>query len=229
MNGRIGIFFIIVFVAASCRSKKENVFVWDKEEDHRQLTLLDNHTFVFQIDAGYYTRMDTGEYQLIGDTILLNPMKSAIDIDSVVHVATLFNEHRFVEVLLEDVTFGKNEVIDAYYRPQLFPSVIINDHLPIQLDPDDQAFQKLRVPDSVEVTSFIVSLVEENSCKPIRELRTSVSAGETTGSYQIYISSPLRKTNYLAGHKWLIKGNTVYTNFMDNQCKPGPVKLVRKK
>ena len=229
MKRSIGIIFIIFVVVTSCRTKKENVFIWDKEEDHRQLTLIDDHTFVFQIDAGYYTRMDTGEYQLIGDTILLNPMKSAIDIDSVVHVESLFNEHRFVEVLLEDVTFGKNEVIDANYRPQLFPSVVLNDNLPIQLDPDDPAFHKLLLPDSVEVVSVTVSLVEENSCKPIRELRTSVSATNATGSYQVYISSPLRKANYLAGHKWLIKGNTVFCNFTDDQCTPGAVKLVRKK
>lgn len=218
----------LAFFLFTCRGRKESIYVWKGEDERRKLTLLNNNTFILEIEADYYHRIDTGRYYLSGDTIIINPEKTGGEIETVKSVDSLFMEKRFVEVMEQEVVFDTaNTIVESYYRRQLFPNVIINKSIVLEVNPDDPSFSKLTIPDSVEVQSITVTVLEENSCRP--RFAYHIDIGENSKSYRVFLRSRRNQKNYLAGFKWILKGESIESFFSNEDCDPMDNKLVRRR
>jgi hypothetical protein len=202
--------------------------VWKGEDESRKLTLLNNNTFILEIETDYYHRVDTGTYRQVGDTLVINSEKTGGEIETIKTVDSLFMEKRFLEVMEQEVIFDTtNTVVDLYYRTQIFPNVIINNSIALEVSPDDPSYNKLIIPDSVEVQSITVTVLEENSCKPRFAYR--VDNLNDSKSYRVFLRSRRNQENYLAGFKWILKGESIESFFSSEDCDPLDVKLVRKR
>jgi hypothetical protein len=224
------VFVLLVLpILSGCKSRKEAIYIWQNEDEHQRLILKRDNSFVLEIDAGYYLRIDTGTFIQRGDTIVLNPDKEGNVIDSLVEMDSLFYGHRFLEVMEPEVSVSKdNEITKSFVRAILFPMVIINDSIPLSLNPDDQSYSKLLIPDSLDVYRILIRVPEEKTCKPELTFKLNLHEREKPAkSFRIYIRSHDTRELYLAGFKWLLKGDTVETTFMDEWCSPIGVKLVR--
>lgn len=220
---------IAVAFLLSCRGEKDAVYHWQGEGESRTLTLLKNGTFILDIKAGYYNRLDTGTYKLNGDTLIINPDKTKSTIDSVATTDSLFNGQRYMEVFEEEVVFNtENSVQESFYHETVFPAVIVNDSLALTLNPDDHAYHKLAIPENVTVRSARVTISEDNTCKPSLTFHINLSEKSSANSYRIYIRSKDNKDNYLAGFKWLMRGNTVESFFKNEACEPAEIRMIRK-
>lgn len=224
------VLLLVVVTLLSCRGRKDMVYSWQGDGESRTLTLLKNGTFILDIKAGYYNRTDTGQYRINGDTLLINPDKVSNHIDSLVTADSLFQGQRYMEVFEEEVVFNtQNEVEETFYRQVVFPSVVINDSLALALSPDDPAYHKLVIPESIHLKSLKVTVSEDNTCKPsVTYSMTVPDDFDNAGSYRVYLKSRENKHNYLAGFKWLIRGNTIQPFFRDNNCEPAEIKLIRR-
>jgi hypothetical protein len=213
----------------SCRGKKESIYAWKGEEESRELTLLRNNTFILEIKTDYYSRIDTGSFKIIGDTLIINPDKGGDAIDSVFYVDAMLNERRYVEVNEEEIVFDTNNVeVESFYRATLFPSVTINDSLALSVSPDDSSFRKLIIPDSVSIHKLTINVQEGNTCRPGINYHFDIPPGnEFNKSFLVFIPSRRNRENYLAGFKWLIRGDTIVSFFANNNCDPVGIKLVR--
>lgn len=215
---------------SSCRGRKETVYGWKNKEESRTLTLLPDGIFVLNINAGYYNRIDTGTYLMHGDTLILNPDKQANASDSVVVMDSLFMGNRYVEVYEEEVTVDNNEVAESFYRPTIFPAVKINGSVPLSLIPEDPGYHKLLIPDSIAVSSVVITRREANTCRPFYDVQVNIPEGRNDQgkSYRIYLPSKQRTENYLGGFKWLVKGKTIESFFKEDTCDPIGITLKRK-
>jgi hypothetical protein len=97
----------------------------------------------------------------------------------------------------------------------------------LEVSPDDPSYNKLIIPDSVEVQSITVTVLEENSCKPRFAYR--VDNLNDSKSYRVFLRSRRNQENYLAGFKWILKGESIESFFSSEDCDPLDVKLVRKR
>lgn len=224
----IAIFFTTM-LTASCRTKKEAVYRWEGNDESRSLTLKRDNSFILEIDAGYYFRVDTGTFLQRGDTLVINPGKGSAAIDSLVEMDSLYFGHRFVEVMQPVIDFGMdNEITGAYYKGVIFPQVLVNDTLDLLVDPDDPTYRKVHIPDSVQVMSLLIRVPEDRTCKPVLTFRLALPQRDPpTKSYRVYIRSHDTRSHYLAGYKWLVRGDTIMTSFVDEWCTPAEMKLVR--
>lgn len=220
---------VVMLVVASCRVKKEAVYRWEGTDESRSLTLRRDNSFILEIDAGYYFRVDTGTFTRKGDTLVINPDKGSTAIDSLLEMDTLFNGHRFLEVMIPVIDFGTDNQVEGFrHTAVIFPAAVVNDTLPLVLDPDDASLRKLRIPDSLRVRSLAIKIPEKRTCKPELNFRLALPQRDPpTSSYRVYLRSHDTKPHYLAGYKWLIRGDTVMTSFLDEDCVEAEVKLVR--
>lgn len=218
-----------VMLTVSCRTKKDVVYRWEGEDESRSLTLKRDNSFILEIDAGYYFRVDTGTYLRNGDTLVINPDKGSAAIDSLVEMDSLYYGRRFVEVMRPVIDFGKeNEVVGIHHSGVIFPQVVANDTLDLLVNPDDPTYRKLHIPDSVQVRSLLIRVPEERTCRPELTYRLALPQHDPpTESYRVYIRSHDTRSHYLAGYKWLIRGDTIMTSFVDELCTPSDIKLVR--
>jgi len=214
---------------ASCRTKKEVVYRWENADESRSLTLKRDNSFILEIDAGYYFRVDTGTFLRKGDTLVINPDKGSAAIDSLVEMDSLYFGRRFVEVMQPVIDFGMdNEVTGAYHKGVIFPQAVVNDTLTLSVDPDDPSYRKLHIPDSVQLKRLVIRVPEERTCRPELTFRLALPQRDPpTKSYRVYIRSHDTRSHYLAGYKWLIRGDTIMTSFVDESCTPAEIKLVR--
>jgi hypothetical protein len=225
MQTRLLIIGISLFLF-TCRGRKESVYVWNGEDESRKLTLLKNNTFILEIEADYYHRIDTGKFQMVGDTLIINPDKTGGEIERVEKVDSLFMEKRFLEVMEQEVIFDTtNSLVESYYRAQIFPNVMINNSIALEISPDDPSYKKLTIPESIKVQSITVTVLEENSCKP--RLAYHMDNLNDTKSYRVFLRSRRNQENYLAGFKWILKGESIESFFSNEDCDPLDVKLVR--
>jgi len=222
---------LMLLTLPGCRSKKEVIYLWEGEDESRRLTLQKDNTFILEIDAGYYLRVDTGRYVQRGDTLVMNPDRGGNVIDSLLEMDSLFYGHRFLEVMQPVITFGDdNTVIDSHYRGVLFPVAIVNGSLALSIDPNDPSYRKLLIPDSVSVRTILVRVPEERTCKPELTFRLSIPQREPpTKSYRVYIRSHDSRIHYLAGFKWLLEGDTIKAHFIDEWCTAGEMRLARRR
>jgi hypothetical protein len=229
MCTRIIICLVIIGMGVSC-SNKEAVYSWQTTEESRTLALTKDNRFILNIQGGYYNRIDTGTYQVSGDTLILNPDKIKNSLDSIVALDSLFNGQRFIEVYEEIVEVDAHNAIQgSTYSASIFPSVIVNNTLSLSLSPDDQSYHKLILPDSVAVRELKVNVREDNTCKPLVTFRGNVPADKQTAkSYQLFVRSSERRENYLAGFKWLLKSDTIESFFSSDSCESTHIKMVRK-
>lgn len=213
----------------SCRTKKEVVYHWENADESRSLTLKRDNSFILEINAGYYFRVDTGTFLRKGDTLVINPDRGSAAIDSLVEMDSLYFGRRFVEVMQPVIDFGMdNEVMGVHHKGVIFPQVVVNNTLDLSVDPDDPTYRKLHIPDSVEVGSLVIRVPDERTCKPELTFRLALPQRESpTKSYRVYIRSHDTRSHYLAGYKWLIRGDTIMTSFVDEWCTPAEIKLVR--
>lgn len=220
---------LVAATLSSCRTKKEVVYRWENADERRSLTLRRDNSFILEIDAGYYFRVDTGTFLRKGDTLVINPDKGSAAIDSLVEMDTLYFGHRFVEVMQPVIDFGMdNEVTGTYHKGVIFPQVVVNDTLGLSVDPDDPAYRKLHIPDSVRVRTFVIRVPEERTCKPELTIRLALPQRDPpTKSFRVYIRSHDTRSHYLAGYKWLIRGDTIIPSFADEECTPADMRLVR--
>lgn len=220
---------LLAATLASCRAKKDVVYRWQNSDESRSLTLKRDNSFILEINAGYYVRVDTGTFLRKGDTLVINPDKGYAAVDSLVGMDSLYFGHRFVEVMQPVIDFGMdNEVTGTYLKGIIFPEVVVNDTLGLSVDPDDPSYRRLRVPDSVQVRSFVIRIPEERTCNPELTIRLTLSPHESLAkSFRLYLRSHDSRSHYLAGYKWLIRGDTIMTSFVDEGCTPGDMKLVR--
>lgn len=220
---------IAVMVATSCRSKMETVYRWENGDESRSLTLKRDNSFILEVNAGYYVRIDTGTFLRKGDTLMINPDKGTTAIDSLVEMDSLYYGHRFLEVMQTVFDFGMdNQITGVYHRGVIFPSAVVNDTFTLALDADDPSYRKLYIPDSVEVRSLLIRVPEQRTCKPELTFRLSLPPRDPpTQSYRVYIRSHDTRSHYLAGFKWLVEGDTIMTSFVDDSCTPGDMRLVR--
>lgn len=229
MSSRV-ILVLAMAAMLSCRGRKDTVYSWQGDGESRTLTLLKNGTFILEIKAGYYNRTDTGQYEITGDTLVINPDKVSNHIDSLVTADSSFHEARYMEVYEEEVVFNtQNEIEEVFYREVVFPAITINDSLPLAVSPDDPAYHKVIIPENMAVRSIKVTINEDNTCKPSVTYRMTVPEGfETERSYSLYLKSRENRHNYLAGFKWLIRSNTIQPFFKNNDCEPAEIKLIRR-
>lgn len=213
----------------SCRTKKEVVYHWENADESRSLTLKRDNSFILEINAGYYFRVDTGTFLRKGDTLVINPDRGSAAIDSLVEMDSLYFGRRFAEVMQPVIDFGMdNEVMGVHHKGVIFPQVVVNNTLDLSVDPDDPTYRKLHIPDSVEVGSLVIRVPDERTCKPELTFRLALPQRESpTKSYRVYIRSHDTRSHYLAGYKWLIRGDTIMTSFVDEWCTPAEIKLVR--
>lgn len=218
----------------SCNSHKhknanEGTYRWEAPGELRTLTLLGNGTFLLDIEADYFSRKDSGRYEMHGDTLLLNPSQQSNYIDRLEPVDSLFEGGRFLEIYEEDISMEHNVVTDSFYRQSIFPKVFINqDPTALSVHPEDGSFRKLLLEDPVTVNHIRVELPIENTCQPMIPVGLEVPVPlQEAKSYRLYIRSWLRNENYLAGVKWLVKGDTIAMSFADEQCLPTQMKLAR--
>lgn len=225
------IILISLVLVLSCRSKRESIYSWKGEEETRELTLFKNNTFILSIKTDYYNRIDTGFYDMNGDTLIINPGKRGTTIDSVYYVDSGPEEQRYVEVNEEEIEFDTNNVaIGSFYRTILFPSVKVNHTLSLAVSPDDASFRKLVIPDSVSVRQLTVDVHEENTCQPkITYYLYIPEAMANQKSYVLFVDSRKGRENYLAGFKWLIRGDTIFSFFANENCDPVGMRLIRQR
>lgn len=225
------LFFVVLILAAlaSCRGKKESIYVLTNEDEYRTLTLRKDGTFVLSIQAGYYNRLDTGTYVLHVDTLILNQQKALTGIDSIVSVDSLYNGVRFLEVYEEEVVVNDGIITESYYDRPIFPTVVVNDTLQLSLNQEDPAYRMLIIPDDVTIQRIRVTRFENNTCRPSIVLNDVVPAQmQTSKSLRIYLRSYERPEHYLAGFRWLVKGDTIESFFSNDDCEPLELKFIRK-
>jgi hypothetical protein len=229
MKGSVIACFVLAFAGIAC-SKKENVYSWQTEEEGRTLSLLKNGKFILSIRGGYYNRVDTGLYQMNGDTLILNPDKIDNSIDSVAVFDSLFNGKRFLEVYEETIEVdANNQITGSSYRPMIFPSAVINHSLSLSVSADDPSYHKLIIPDSVMVGNIKVNVREDNTCRPLVSFTKGLPAAmQEARSYRVYVPSRERRENYLAGFKWLMRSDTIESFFSSDSCESTEVKMVRR-
>ncbi len=226
-------YFVIIVLATSllisCRGKKASIYTWKGEEESRKLTLLKNNTFIIEVNTDYFYRVDTGTYRIAGDTLIINPDKKRNEIDSIVFVDSLFNGQRFLEVAESEMVFDtSNTIVESFYRMMIFPNVIVNDSIALVVNPDDPSYRKLIIPDSLSVKKITLIIQESNTCKPILKFHLKLSGdSNNVKSYRLFMSSRKDRENYLAGFKWLIKGDTIESSFSNENCDPSEIKLIR--
>jgi hypothetical protein len=214
---------------ASCSAKREAVYRWRGEDESRTLTLRRDKTFVLEVDGGYFYRVDTGRYALRGDTLILNPDRALSSIDSLIEMDQRYDGRRYMEIMQPEVSFDKqNRVIGTEYRALIFPSVTVNGEITLEIDSMDTSFRRLLIPDSLEVRSLLIRVLEERTCPPEIAFRVTIPPrNPPTTSFRIVLRSPDMRHQYMAGFHWLIKGDTVYASFVDEDCAPGQIRLVK--
>lgn len=221
-----GLVVLLVSLIFSCRGKKESIYSWRGEEEFRKLMLRRDNTFVLNIQTDYYNRTDTGTFRRVGDTLIINGDKVNDGIDSVVFVDSLYFDERFIEVMEPEFVFDTtNTMVESFYRTLIFPNVIVNDSVVLSASANDPSFRKLTLPDSIEIKKITVIIQEGNTCKPV--LRYHQTFDRNHISYRLFIASRKGRENYLAGFKWLIKGDTIESFFANENCEPMDIKLVR--
>lgn len=221
----------IAFLLFNCRGRKESVYIWNGEEESRKLTLLSNDTFILEIDADYYYRIDTGTYRITGDTLIINPDKKGHEIESVQTIDSLYMGQRFLEVMDQEIIFDtSNVVVDEYYRRQIFPNVVVNNSIALEVSPDDASYNKLIIPDSIEIHAISITVLEENTCVPRLTYHIELDKmKQTAKSYRVSVRSRKDQENYLAGFKWIMKGESIESFFSNEDCESMDIKLVRKR
>ena len=227
------LFLSSVCLIVSCKARKEpakeRVYVWGDGEESHTLTLTPEGSFELAIEAGYFSRTDTGAYSIIGDTLVLNPGKQMTNIDSLEVFESPFEGNRVLEVFEEDVTLDSGQIIESFYRPKIFPVVVVNNDVTLSVHPKDQAFSKLLIPDSLAVNEVLITVELSNTCIPVLPVRVKIPEKDRTAkAYQIYLRSPQRQENYLAGAKWIIRGDTLDTFFRGDTCEPTGVQSMIK-
>ena len=229
MHKAILIFFSCALLLGACRGKKESIYVLASEDETRTLTLRKDGTFLLEVRAGYYNRIDTGTYDMRADTLALNQDKSRPELDSVVVIDSLYNGARFLEIFEEEVVVDYGVITQSSYNPPIFPTVVVNDSIPLSLNPDDQSYHKLLIPDTLELQKVRVTRFENNTCKPsiTVEKKLPASVGSTK-SILIYLRSYERPEHYLSGFKWLVKGDTIESFFQNENCESLELKFVKK-
>lgn len=222
---------IALIVLAGCRSEKVVTYVWENEDEHQRLTLRNDKTFILDIDAGYYSRIDTGTFIRKGDTLILNPNKRGNYIDSLVEMDSLFLGHRFLEILEPEITVGDDNLEgESYARAILFPTAIVNDAVLLALIPDDPSYTKLLIPDSLAVTRLLIRVPEHRTCIP--ELTYTLNLprrDRDSRSFRVYVRSHDTRDRYLGGFKWLVRGDSIQTSFTDEWCTPSEAILIRRR
>jgi|SRR5690606_29790089 len=231
MEKPIPLIFILIciFLFAACRAEREGVFRWRGEDESRTLTLRRDKTFVLEVDGGYFFRVDTGRYVLKGDTLILNPERARASIDSLIEMDQRYDGRRYMEVMQPEVTFdNQNRVLRTEYRGLIFPSVTVNGNISLQVDSTDTSFRRLVIPDSLEIRSLLIRVPDERTCPPEVAFRVTVPPrNPPTTSFRIVLRSPDMRHQYLAGFRWLLRGDTIYASFVDQDCTPGIIRLVR--
>lgn len=219
--------FIVLLVLACGR--KDTLYQWKGDSESRRLILRKDKTFILTVDGGYFTRTDTGVYRMAGDTLILNPGRADYTVDSLVEMDSLFNGIRFIEIMQEELTFDTlNRVVESYYRPVIFPSVLVNGKVPLEVVPDDHTYRKMAIADTLQVRHFQITIPEKNTCRPFLRYQLTVKRHDPpTQSFRVYLRSPLSKGHYLAGFKWLVRGDTIESSFQDEMCESTEVKLVK--
>ena len=220
---------LLMSLLVSCRGKKALIYTWKGEEESRKLTLLKNNTFIMEVKTDYFNRTDTGTYLIAGDTLIINPDKKRNEIDSIVFVDSLFNGQRFLEVAEPEIVFDTtNTIVESFYHMIIFPNVIVNDSVTLTVNPEDPSYRKLVIPDSIEVRKITLTIQENNTCKPIIKFHLKLPGDNNAlKSYRLFVSSRKDRENYLAGFKWLIKGDTIESFFSNENCDPLEIKLIR--
>lgn len=223
-----GLVVLLASLIFSCRGKKESIYSWKGEEEIRSLTLRRDNTFILKIQTDYFSRIDTGTFAQMGDTLIINPDKVKDGIDSVVTIDSLYYEERFIEVIEPEFVFDTtNNIIESFYRTLLFPNVTVNDSMVLSASSNDPSYKKLSIPDSIEIKKITVIIQEGNTCKPVLSYHQTFDSNHK--SYRLFITSKKGRKNYLAGFKWLIKGDTIESFFANENCEPTDIKLVRER
>lgn len=219
--------FVLAF--AGCSAKRQAVYRWQGVDESRTLTLLRDKTFIYEIDGGYFFRADTGRYALNGDTLILNPDRAFSSIDSLVEMDERYAGRRYMEVVRPVVSYDdKNRVSGIEYRGLIFPNVTVNDVVTLEIDSTDASFRRLLIPDSLEVRTLLIRVLEDRTCRPEVAFRVVIPPRDPpTASFRIVLRSHDLPSNYLAGFRWLIRGDTVYTSFLDEDCIPGMIRLAK--
>lgn len=214
---------------AACRAEREGVYRWQGEGESRTLTLRRDKTFVLEVDGGYFYRIDTGRYAVKGDTLILNPDRALTSIDSLIEMDQRYDGRRYIEVMQPEVSFDRqNRVLGTEYRGLIFPSVTVNGGIALEIDSTDTSFRRLLIPDSVDVRSLLIRAPDERTCPPEVVFRVTIPPrNPPTTSFRIVLRSPDMRHQYLAGFHWIMRGDTVYASFVDEDCTPGQIRLVR--
>lgn len=220
---------LCILILAACSAKREAVYHWKGMDESRTLTLRRDKTFIFQVDGGYFFRTDTGRYALHGDTLILNPDRAFSSIDSLIEMDDRYDGHRYMEVVQPVISYDdRNQVVEKEYSGVIFPDVTVNGTFTLQVDSTDATFRRLLIPDSLEVRTLLIRVPDGRTCKPEVTFRVVIPPrNPPTTSFRIVLRSHDLRAHYLAGFHWLMKGDTVYASFVDEDCTPGQIRLAK--
>lgn len=218
-----------VLALSACSAKREAVYRWQGMDESRTLTLRRDKTFTYEVDGGYFFRTDSGRYALRGDTLILNPDRAFSSIDSLVEMDERYAGRRYMEVMQPVISYdAQNRVSEIEYRGLIFPNVTVNDAVTLELDSTDASFRRLLIPDSLNVRTILIRVPEERTCRPEVTFRVVISPRDPpTKSFRIVLRSHDMRSHYLAGFRWLLRGDTVYATFVDDDCTPGTIRLAK--
>lgn len=202
----------------------EETFRYEGDEDVRELILRANGRFVYSLDLGYMERLDSGTFIRQEDLLILNPESQKAGIDSVI---VRDGNVRFLEVLIEEYERLGPDSIRSEYRPQLYPKVVVNGTDTLELWAEDSTYQRLALPPGLEIHQVDVYLSQDSDCPPGMWSSYRLDPPAQSGSLSVYIPSANRLRYYLAQAHWLIRGDTVYCRFLNDDCLPSQTRLVR--
>jgi hypothetical protein len=202
----------------------DETFRYEGDEDVRELILRADGSFVYTLDLGYLERLDSGTFIRQENLLILNPESPKAGIDSVI---VREGNVRFLEVLIEEYEPFGPDSSRSEYRPQLYPKVVVNGTDTLQLWAEDSTYQRLALPTGLEVQQVDVYLSHDSNCPPGMWLKYRPDPPAQSGSLSVYIPSANRPRYYLAQAHWLIRGDTVYCRFLNDECLPSQTRLVR--
>lgn len=228
-NSWQGVLAFCILVLSGCKAEREVVYRWQGMDESKTLTLRRDKTFIFEVDGGYFFRTDTGRYVIQGDTLTLNPDRAFSSVDSLVEMDERYGDRRYMEVVQPVVLYDdRNGTTETEYRGLIFPNVTVNDAVTLEIDSTDASFRRLLIPDSVEVRTLTIRVPEERTCRPEVTFRVEIPPrNPPTASFRIVLRSHDTRSHYLAGFRWLIRGDTVYASFLDHDCTPGLSRLAK--
>lgn len=220
---------LCVMIFAACSAEREAVYRWQGTDESRTLTLRRDKTFILEVDGGYFYRTDTGRYTMRGDTLVLNPASAFSSIDSLVEDDERYAGRRYMEVMQPVVEFDEqNRMTGKEYRGLIFPNVTVNDTLTLEIDSTDTSFRRLLIPDTLDIRTITIRVPEERTCRPEVTFRVTLKPRDPpANSFRIFLRSHDMRSHYLAGFKWLIRNDTVYASFIDENCTPGTMRLAK--